>query len=505
MNDEFDFLIDDEVIVEETERLAWNILIIDDDASVHEATKYALSGFSFMERGIKWFDAYSSAEARELLRENNNMAVLFLDVVMESDHAGLDFARWFRRNSMNNSSRIILRTGQPGQAPERKIIVEYDLHDYKTKTELSSDKLFTTTVAALRAYNDINRLNTTRIGLEGIIKASGNLFHMQTMYEYATNVLTQIGSILDMKSSGIICAQNASNGSWEVLAESGSFVHSRDEILEIISSCNGEDSFGEGSEYMIKMLNEESAGHYAVYLEPVGHLSDIQLQMLTMFCTNISIGISNIKLYNQLTDAHMATVMSLARVTEMRDADTGEHVLRIARGTERLAKELHSRGIYTDIIDNRFLEIIGLASTLHDIGKVSISDAVLLKPGKLTEEEFEIIKTHCEQGAQILQTALDYAGTGVDYLRMGIDIAHYHHERWNGCGYPSGLKGEEIPLSARITSIVDVFDAVMSKRCYKAAFSMDESLQIIRDGRCTFFDPIVTDVFLDIVEELGYE
>ena len=503
ISDEMDFLLDDEAESTPKTFSYWNVMIIDDDKSVHEATKYALSGFRFLDKKIKWFDAYSASEAQEILNTEKDMAILFLDVVMETDYAGLAFAKWFREENINSSTRIILRTGQPGQAPERQIIVNYDLHDYKTKTELSSDKLFTTTVSALRSYNDISRLEATKLGLEGIINASKDLFQMQSMYEYSKNVLSQIGSILDIRSSGIICAQSKKNSDWELLAKSGKFTNDFNSIFSIISECAANNNDLYRDDHMVKILAETKDLRYAIYLEPLDQLNDIQLQMLLMFCTNISIGISNIKLYNNLLNAHKSTVMSLAQITESRDQETGEHVFRISTGTELLAKELFSRRIYEADVDMALIETIGLSSTLHDLGKIAVPDSILLKPGKLTVEEFEVIKQHTTQGAKIIQKVIDNTGDNdIDYLSMGKNIALFHHEKWDGSGYPKGISGETIPVEARITAIIDVFDALINKRCYKASYPVEECLSIIKEGRGTAFDPVIVDVFLDIVEDM---
>lgn len=505
MSDAMDFLIDDKEKEASISQGFWKVLIIDDDTFVHEATKYSLSGFTFLGKSIKWYSAFSLYEAKKIAKTESDIALLFLDVVMESDDAGLKFAKWFRKDNISPSSRIILRTGQPGQAPERKIIVDYDLHDYKTKTELTSDKLFTTTVSALRAYNDMRRLELTKLGLEGIISATADIFKIQSMYEYAKSVLMQIGSILDIRSSGIICAQSRSASSWEVLAELGEFSSDFNSIMDLINNCAEykRDYFDESC--MVKILAESNNVRYAIYLEPADSLSDIQSKMLFMFCSNISVGLSNIKLYTSLLNSHKATVMSLAQITESRDHETGAHVFRMAAMTESLTKELFVRGIYKDEITGYLVESIGLSATLHDIGKVCVPDEILLKPGKLTPEEFEIIKEHTTRGADILETAIKTAGEKVPYLEIGRNIALYHHERWDGTGYPGHKSGRDIPVEARITTIIDVFDALSHKRCYKEAFNIQDSLKKIREGKRTFFDPKIVDVFLEVADEIRIE
>lgn len=504
-DDLMDFFTDDEPIEKQHRPAAasWKAMIVDDDPSVHEATIFSLQRFTFLGKGIQWISAYSAREARRLLEQETDIALLFLDVVMEDDHAGLEFAKWYREKNINPCTRIILRTGQPGQAPEREIIVNYDLHDYKTKTELTSDKLFTTTVTALRSYHDMNRLKETGKGLEGIIHATASIFKMQTMYEYAKSVLKQIEQILDIRSSGIICAHSVDEDGWKILAETGSFSLPKDEIFGILRNYNESASTSvDENGFMIRILAQDERSRYAIFLEPTGTLSDIQSRMLLMFCNNVSIGLSNIKLYDSLLNANRVTVMSLAQVTESRDHNTGEHVFRIASASELLVRALLDRQIYPDELTEETVAFLGLSSTLHDIGKVTVKDQILLKPGRLTADEFNEIKLHTVKGADILDTVIRNAGESVRYLEMGREIALYHHERWDGNGYPHGLKGREIPIEARITAIVDVFDALTHSRCYKPAYSVEEAREIIKDGSGTLFDPLITEVFLEICDQI---
>lgn len=149
----------------------WKILIVDDEKEIHSVTKMALSDFQFENRKLEFVSAYSAKEAKEILGGKQRFALVLLDVVMESDHAGLEVVKYIRKEIGNNLSRIILRTGQPGQAPEEKVILEYDINDYKSKTELTATRLFTTVVASLRAYKDIVTIDRSRKGLEKIIQA----------------------------------------------------------------------------------------------------------------------------------------------------------------------------------------------------------------------------------------------------------------------------------------------------------------------------------------------
>lgn len=194
-------------------------------------------------------------------------------------------------------------------------------------------------------------------------------------------------------------------------------------------------------------------------------------------------------------------IVGMANLIESRDGETGEHIKRTEKIAHLISEQLRRDNIYTDIIDDRFVMDLMNAAPLHDIGKIAVPDSILRKPGKLTEEEFEIIKTHTTKGSEIIYDTMMGVGEN-DYLKMAFDIALYHHEKWNGTGYPKKLKGSEIPLSARIIAVADVFDALISERCYKKAMTIDEAYKIIIDEAGSHFDPWIVKSFVKIRGEL---
>lgn len=202
----------------------------------------------------------------------------------------------------------------------------------------------------------------------------------------------------------------------------------------------------------------------------------------------------------KVTDTQMAMIFALAKLAESRDDDSGMHLERVQAFCKRLAEGLSQRSRWGRQVDNKFIENIFYASPLHDIGKIAIPDRILLKPGKLTPEEFEIMKTHAALGAEKLSD-VQRKFPGNALVDMGIAIARFHHEKWSGEGYPQGLAGEAIPLSARIMGLVDVYEALRAKRCYKAAFSHEESVEIIASSSGTHFDPEIVKVFIDLKDE----
>ena len=188
-------------------------------------------------------------------------------------------------------------------------------------------------------------------------------------------------------------------------------------------------------------------------------------------------------------------VFALAKLADSRDPETGEHLQRIRGYCVHLAQHLADHGPYRDRIDEAFIDAIYLAAPLHDIGKVGIPDAILLKPGRLTDTQFDLMKRHAQIGADALQEVADHGEHG-EFLRMAVDIARSHHERWDGTGYPQNLAGEAIPLAARICAVADVFDALTSVRVYKAAFTLEVARTMIEEESGSHFDPAVVEAFL---------
>ena len=197
----------------------------------------------------------------------------------------------------------------------------------------------------------------------------------------------------------------------------------------------------------------------------------------------------------QLERTQRVTLFSLAKLAESRDPETGEHLERMRQFVRELALEMKECPEYRQEIGEDFIDRLYYSSPLHDIGKVGISDDILLKPGQLTKEEFDIMKTHATIGGDTLKAADIEAGTD-SFLSMGCQIAYYHHEKWDGSGYPFGLKGREIPLAARLVALGDAYDAMRSRRPYKEPFTHEKTRDIILEGKGSHFDPDVVDAFL---------
>jgi putative two-component system response regulator len=192
------------------------------------------------------------------------------------------------------------------------------------------------------------------------------------------------------------------------------------------------------------------------------------------------------------------TILAMASLAETRDSDTGNHIRRTQFYVKALAEKLKDHSRFVTYLNERSIQILFKSAPLHDIGKVGIPDHILLKPGRFTPDEFEIMKTHAVLGWDAIEQAEQSLGTRVEFLSTAKEIAYFHHEKWDGSGYPEGICGDDIPISARLMAVADVYDALISRRVYKEGMSHEKAVQIITEGRGSHFDPDIVDAFLEI-------
>jgi len=219
-----------------------------------------------------------------------------------------------------------------------------------------------------------------------------------------------------------------------------------------------------------------------------GAFSQWNIETLKHFAVLASVSLANLKMHDALEDAYHDTILRLGLAAEFKDHDTYAHIQRIRHSAKIIARELGC--------EKEFQETIFHAAAMHDIGKIGVPDSILKKSGELDDEEWHQMKLHTENGAKIL------ADSDSTILKMSADIALCHHEKWNGEGYPNGLKGADIPLAARIVAVADVFDALIHSRCYKSAWEVEDALQLIQNERDKYFDPQVVDAFLTAKEKI---
>ncbi len=242
------------------------------------------------------------------------------------------------------------------------------------------------------------------------------------------------------------------------------------------------------------IANSGPVGVFDFGSRDVGAFSPSEISMCSMLVDQMSYSLENIRLVNELSRSRDAVIRGMALLAEIRDSHIGGHLNRICAYSNYLAEQLLNRPGYNEVTPT-FIDTIARSAALHDVGKVGIPDAILLKPGKLTVPEFEVMKSHTSMGAELLEGLMqDYGEYGM--ITMGAEMAIAHHERWDGSGYPNGVSGTEIPLSARILMICDVYDALTSRRVYKDAWSAEDTMANIREGSGQQFDPDLVKIFL---------
>jgi signal transduction histidine kinase len=295
--------------------LCWKVAVIDDDPAVHDGTRFALGDYQLNGQRLEILSASSAAEGRELMRAHPDVAAVLLDVIMETDDAGLDLVQFIRKTLKNETVRIILRTGQPGQAPERRVIVDYDINDYKAKTELTADKLFTSLTAALRSYQQLQRMVETRRGLEIIIDAASTLYDFKSMQRLAEGVLTQIASLLNVDCAGILVLRDSADAddSFSVLAGSGCYsryigapgIGGLDgELREVVRQAFRRRDHQFQTRRSVLYIRTGSGRELVVLLEASKQLSDTDRSLIQIFTSRLSVAFDNVILYEQLQQAN---------------------------------------------------------------------------------------------------------------------------------------------------------------------------------------------------------
>ena len=475
----------------------WKILLVDDEPEVLEITRIVLSGFEFDGRGLEILEAASGQAARAVLAQHDDIAVMLVDVVMETEHAGLDLVRHVRTERQDHFVRIVLRTGHPGQAPERQVIRGYDINDYKEKTELTAQKLYTTLFAALRAWRDIQTIRTSKRGLEQVIAASARTFANEHQQGFRSTVLLQLDRLVE--GGGALCVTRDNGTPDAPLVAVNGTGHLRDCAGRDLREALPAPLFESLQGALRDRAHRFEADHYALYfhdsstdaellfLGQVDQLSELDHKLLQLFASNVAIALKNLDLTQDLTDAQMEMIFLLAGAAESRSHETAAHVSRVGLIAELLAREYG--------LDAATCERIRHAAPLHDIGKIGIPDAILNKPGKHTSDESVVMRTHAQIGHQMLEKS------SRSVLKMAADIALSHHENWDGSGYPRGLRGEDIPVAGRITMLADVFDALGSDRCYKDRWEWDKIRQFVTEQRGVKFDPKLVDLLMEHWDE----
>lgn len=480
----------------------WRVLIVDDEPEVHMITTLVLKDFVFETGRLEFHHAYSSQEARTLLLEKRSMAVILLDVVMETDNAGLELVHWIRTVLKDDLVRIILRTGQPGAAPEKQVITRYDINDYKEKTELTDTKLWTSMTVALRGYRDLSIITRSKRGLEKIVHASVMFSERQSLTRFLEGVLTQLTSLLDAEEDSLLVRSDAfavhgHHNNLRIISATGAFAplvgKPLDELQDlglvrrIRTAYENRESQFQDNYFVGYMGNDDGAANLVLLQSPMV-LGEAEREIIKVFTSNAGLALSNVSLGNAVEDTQNEMIFTLGEVVESRSIETGYHVRRVAAIADLLAGKLG--------MNDREREALRMAVPLHDIGKIGIPDRILNKPSSLNEDELAEMRKHTLIGYNLLRGGSNHT------LQLAATVALTHHERWDGLGYPQRLEGDSIPLCGRLTCVADVFDALLHDRVYKPAWQADAVLQYLSDNSGTQFDPDIIKVMNDSIDAI---
>ncbi|MCP4598019.1 EAL domain-containing protein [Neptuniibacter sp.] len=447
MSDELVFFAEEDPEDSEAQVISskpWKILIVDDDGEVHHATSFSLKGLSFMHRPLEFLHAYSAAEATQILQDEPEIAVILLDVVMENDRAGLDLVRTIREELELSNIRIVLRTGQPGYAPEMEVIQQYDINDYKNKADLTRTGLFTCVTSALRSYSQLATITTSKKGLEVIVRASSELMSMHGIQELANGIITQLAAVLGIPAEGLICFRNKNKEAQLTYApEDFVVVAASDQLQNSINTQVSKVQNTQVRELLVDSISRQANSQsdnactlyfpngygddMLLYLDIQRSLEETEQQLLEVFCSNIAICLDNVTIldrlhnyayYDSLLDIpnrvsfakHIDEVMEeefknliiilvdidhFSGINDTLGAESGDELLRLV--AQRLIQDLPAE-VFTSRLSGDTFGLMGPTQVLTP----ELIDRILSQPFELFGNEQMISIT---QGYYVLQDA----------------------------------------------------------------------------------------------------
>ncbi len=457
----------------------WKVLVVDDDDFVHRLTELILREYRFQDRRLQFLHASSAAAARGILAQHADIAVIFLDVVMETERAGLELVRWVREELGNRLVRIILRTGHPGQAPEQSVILDYDINDYRHKAELNELKLMTSLTAALRSYEQMQALAVTRDGMATLSRGASRMLAVRGYAQLAAVALDTVQGLAEAAAvrACVVVGRAEAHGIEPIAASQGVTGPWLAQASRHLASCSGPWSLSD-SWFVARLAGTALVVVAEFFVPPARWVG----QMFDTLALQLALAMDNVALQQEIAETQAEIIATLGDVVETRSKETASHVRLVTESAVLLAIRA---GLPAEEV-----ALLRQVVPLHDVGKIGIPDAILLKPGRLTPQEFAIVQTHTTMGAAIL------GKSSRRLLRAGATVALEHHECWDGSGYPHGIRGEDIHIFARLTAVADVLDALLSPRVYKPAWSLEATLQYMADQRGRQFDPRLVDCLL---------
>lgn len=482
----------------------WKVLIIDDDNFVHVMIKEKMKNFTFEGKSLDIISAYTGSEALKILSNNKDVALILLDMYIGTETTGLILSKYIREIVGNEMVRIVMMTSAGNSSLQKDAMLNYDINGYEEKTELLTNKLDTVITSALRYYRDILHIINNRKAMEQIAASSTELFETNSLNEFLSSTFFYLNSIINScctdevnDINGIAAVKSTEDGNFYITSGFGQYkntinanihnVLSFDDYNLIQNVHKNEDYIIVGDKYVSSYRS--SSGTEAIILFDINKNKkySVDFEILDIFHKNISTTFENLCINKEIEETQKEILYILGEVTEARSEETGNHVQRVSKYAKILAEKFG--------LSRKDRMLVTMAAPIHDIGKIAISDKILLKPGKLTPSEFEVVKRHTTIGYNILK------GSNRDVLKSAAIIAHQHHEKYDGSGYPQGLKGEDIHIFGRIVAVADVFDALGSPRVYKKAWVMNDILNYFKEEKGKHFDPNLVDILFENLDE----
>jgi response regulator RpfG family c-di-GMP phosphodiesterase len=463
----------------------WRVLIVDDDVDVHAVTRLALRNVSFKGRALELFSAYSGQQAYEVLAATDDIALVLLDVVMETDDAGLVLVKRIREELNNPIVRIVLRTGQPGQAPEQRVIIEYDINDYKAKTELTTQKLFTTVISALRAYESLLMLERSRVGLSKILAGATNLYQIRSLREFASGVLNQVSAILDVGADGVLCLMQDGCGEPTVVAATGNYAAlAESEALPTghpLSPAIGRAFTERRSQFEhpanVLFIDTDAGRMLCMSVTPPWPLAPIQRDLLEVFCQRIGAAFDNLHMFERLRQAHDDAVAALSKspgAAGQRGSGGGQSRRGGLPGRQPATL---AEAIVAELKRRRGPVDAGLATLRHE---TLTHETVRIDVGRSTSQEHRAVH----------RAAASQFGEAVDGVRP-----QHASDSLDQLDLP------ELPFAARIVTVAETFEAMLYQSAGMDPWPHRRAMAYMREGSGTRFDPDVVEALASVVEQ----
>ena len=479
----------------------WRVLIVDDDNFIHGMIKEINRNLQFEDRCIEFISAYNSEEAKKILSSDKHIALILIDIFLEEENSGLNLVKYIREVLKNSETRIVLMTGQGSMDLQEEVILNYDINGYESKPDLFSKKMNTVILSSLRSYRDITRIKNNKESMGKVVSSISKLYEKDALNDFLSSSICHLSSLINQcHGRG---AENCNINAFSALKQEYSntfkivgatakykqYIGKRirdavsheelDNINKIID--NGDHKLFDNC--YIANYRSTSGNEAIIFIEVENEAEYIDIELLEVFHKSISVTFDNLCLNIEIEETQKEILYILGEVTEARSEETGYHVRRVSKYCAILAEKYG--------LSQRDIMLLTHATPIHDLGKVAIPDSILLKPGKLTPKGFNIVKTHTTIGYNLLKNSKR------EILKAAAIVAHEHHERYDGKGYPRGLKGKEIHIYGRIAAVADVFDALGASRVYKKPWIINDILKYFKDERGKHFDPDLVDILFE--------